>query len=207
MTPSHARSLAHSLVAAATLAVAAACDNSDADARAGAAATGQADASPAPASPAAEPPRWQAAPDFQLQKLGGGTVQLSALRGKVVLVDFWATWCGPCRASIPHLNSLYAAHQKGGLEILGVSLDRARGDQSPRTLVESFAENVQMDYPVLMGDQATAESFGGIRAIPTAFLIDREGRIRNRYVGMQPPAVMEKAVAELLAEAPEDRSL
>jgi thiol-disulfide isomerase/thioredoxin len=199
------------LFPALALVVAAGGGERDAEAGAGAA---PAPATPAPALPSATPPTppspapvpapqsFESAPDFTLEKLGGGTVQLSSLRGKVVLVDFWATWCGPCRASIPHLNSLYATHNKSGLEILGVSLDRGQGDQTGRDLVEAFSRTTRMDYPVLMGSQATAASFGGIRAIPTAFLIDRQGRIRNRYVGMQPPTVMEKAIAALLAETP-----
>ena len=144
---------------------------------------------------------YQNAPDFMLEKLGGGTIQLSSLRGKVVLVDFWATWCGPCRASIPHLNSLYAAHKGDGFELVGVSLDRGRGETTGLELVRTFAKTTPMNYPVAMGSQATAASFGGVRAIPTAFLIDKNGKIRNRFVGMQPAAVMEKAVLDLLAES------
>jgi peroxiredoxin len=199
------RTLTSLALFAAVLGTAAGCGNRDAEAGAAAAPAPSPAPSPAPPAQAAPAPAaqtFQAAPDFTLEKLGGGTVQLSTLRGKVVLVDFWATWCRPCIASIPHLNSLYAAHQKDGLEILGVSLDRGQGAQTGRDVVEAFSRTTRMDYPVLMGTQATATSFGGIQAIPTAFLIDREGRIRNRYVGMQAPAVMEKAIAALLAETP-----
>ncbi|MGH2571352.1 MAG: TlpA disulfide reductase family protein [bacterium] len=193
------------LLPAAALAVVAGCGDRDAEAGAGEPTPAPAPAPNAQAAPAPAPPApggFQTAPDFTLEKLGGGTVKLSSLRGKVVLIDFWATWCRPCIASIPHLNSLYATHHKDGLEILGVSLDRGQGAQTGREVVEAFSRTTRMDYPVLMGSQATAASFGGIQAIPTAFLIDREGRIRNRYVGMQAPAVMEAAVAALLAEIP-----
>jgi thiol-disulfide isomerase/thioredoxin len=200
--------LALSLLTAAPLVIVGGCGDQDAQAGSQAAATQ--DVAPAPpksASPSDGAPTkagagtdYKAAPDFTLEKLGGGTVQLSSLRGKVVLVDFWATWCGPCRAVIPHLNSLQATHKKDGLEIVGVSLDRQRGEMTALEQVEAFAKTTRMDYSIAMGSQATAAAFGGVRAIPTAFLIDREGRIRNRYVGMQPANVIQKAVQSLLDE-------
>jgi thiol-disulfide isomerase/thioredoxin len=156
---------------------------------------------PAEPVPAEAPQRgYQAAPDFTLENLAGGTLQLSSLRGKVVLIDFWATWCGPCRTAIPHLNSLYAAHKAQGLEVIGVSVDRGRGNQSGADLVKEFAKQVKLDYPQVMATQATVQAYGGIQSIPTAFLIDREGFIRKRYVGLQPKHVFDAAVQELLNE-------
>lgn len=143
---------------------------------------------------------YQDAPDFELQNVTGGTLKLSSLRGKVVLLDFWATWCGPCRASIPHLNTLYSEHQDDGLEIVGVSVDQGRGGLSGAELVQKFGEKTRMDYPTVMADAAVVSAYGGIRSIPTAFLIDQQGKIRKRYVGLQPKHVFEKAVKDLLAE-------
>jgi len=203
--------LALSLLSAASLAIVAGCGDQDAEVGSQAAVTEDVAPTPPATSRTVSPPagvpadanpssEFKPAPDFTLPKLGGGTVQLSSLRGKVVLVDFWATWCGPCRAVIPHLNSLQAAHKEAGLEVVGVSLDRQRGAVTPLDQVEAFAKTTRMDYAVALGSQATAASFGGVRAIPTAFLIDREGRIRNRYVGMQPAGVMQEAVQSLLNE-------
>ncbi len=155
------------------------------------------------ATPAADGPAasdHEPAPDFTLARVDGGELTLSSLRGQVVLLDFWATWCGPCRRGIPHLNSLYAEHKDEGLQILGVSVDRERGGVSGKDQVLAFMKKTKMDYPNIMGTAGVAQLYGGIRSIPTAFLIDREGRIRNRYVGLQPPAVFERDVKKLLAE-------
>lgn len=156
------------------------------------------------ASPASNPSQsFQLAPEFELQNLDGSMLKLSDLRGKVILLDFWATWCGPCRAGIPHLNDLYAAHKEEGLEIVGVSVDRDRGNTSGMDLVRQFTQKIRMDYPLVMADARTVNAYGGIRSIPTAFLIDRDGRVRKRYVGLQQKSVFERDMKELLAPAPE----
>jgi cytochrome c biogenesis protein CcmG/thiol:disulfide interchange protein DsbE len=156
---------------------------------------------PVPAAPADAGRSYQMAPDFELADLAGGTLSLSDLRGKVVLLDFWATWCGPCRRGIPHLNALWKEHHDAGLEIVGISVDRGSQGATGADLVRSFAQKTPMSYRLVMADAATAQAYGGIRSIPTAFLIDREGRIRKRYVGLQAPQVFERDVAELLQEA------
>jgi cytochrome c biogenesis protein CcmG/thiol:disulfide interchange protein DsbE len=150
-----------------------------------------------------EPGEEPIAPDFELSKIGGGTLKLSSLKGKVVLLDFWATWCGPCRAGIPHLNDLYGAYQKQGFEIIGISLDKPRGNQSGADIVKSFTKGTPMFYPLVMTDAQTLQAYGGIRSIPTAFLIDREGKIRRKYVGMQRKEVLRPEIEKLLAESAE----
>lgn len=159
---------------------------------------------PAPVAAADTRRDYQMAPDFELANLAGGTLKLSDLRGKVVLLDFWATWCGPCRRGIPHLNTLWKEHKDDGLEIVGISVDRAKQGTSGADQVRAFAKKTPMSYRLVMADAATAQAYGGIRSIPTAFLIDREGRIRKRYVGLQQGHVFERDIAELLGEPAAD---
>jgi len=179
-----------------------------ASASAGGPTPGSASSPSSPAVPAGQPDRqFQLAPDFDLASVDEGTVRLSELKGKVVLLDFWATWCGPCVAGIPHLNELYAENKGEGFEIIGISVDRGGRGKSAMETVRAFLQKTAMDYPLAMADARTVSAYGGIRTIPTAFLIDREGRLRKRYVGLQRKAVFERDVKELLADpAPESES-
>lgn len=140
-------------------------------------------------------PNAVVAPDFELKDLNGATVSLSQFRGHVVLVDFWATWCGPCRRTIPDLKDLYQTLNKDGFDILGVALER-RGLENLTAYVKTNA----IPYPVLVGTGEMVGKYGNIRSIPTAFLIGRDGTIRNRFIGVQPRHVLESAIRSLLAE-------
>ncbi|UCD71171.1 MAG: TlpA family protein disulfide reductase [Syntrophobacterales bacterium] len=126
-----------------------------------------------------EPPKEKRllAPDFTLLAVDGKTVTLSRLRGKVVLLDFWATWCKPCRLAIPHLNDLYKAYQKSGLEIIGVSLDKGSPER-----IRRFAVNIGVQYTLIMADDEVIRKYG-ISPIPTTYLIDRDGYISNKWIG------------------------
>ena len=137
----------------------------------------------------------QPAADFNLQGLDGRPIRFSALKGKVVLLDFWATWCPPCRAEIPHFKELYTAYKGKGLEIIGASLD-----QGGPKMVRSFIREQGVNYPMVMADAQLAEAYGGIRGIPTTFLIDKQGKIAQRYVGYQAKEVFEQQILALLAE-------
>ncbi len=130
------------------------------------------------------------APVFTLRDLSGQQVSLSDFRGKIVLLDFWATWCSPCRASIPHLNMLYRTYRERGLEILGINLDR--GDVGS---VLAFTEMMKITYPVLIGTPEVVKSYG-VNPIPASFLIDRRGNIRFKVVGFN-EAIQERIVREI----------
>lgn len=132
------------------------------------------------------------APDFTLPQLDGPPLQLSAYRGKVVLLDFWATWCDPCRAETPHLVELQRKYGDRGLQIIGVSMD-----DSPDP-VRGFYQQFHMNYPVVMGTAKTGELYGGVLGLPIAFLIGRDGTIYARKIGAQDAAALEKEIQKLL---------
>jgi thiol-disulfide isomerase/thioredoxin len=118
------------------------------------------------------------APAWTLKDLDGNAVSSEQFKGRVVVVDFWATWCGPCVAEIPGYVELQKKYGKDGLAIIGISLDRV----SPAK-VKAFAEKHGMNYTVVIGGQDTTDAFGGFEAIPTTFLIDRQGRIVHQKTG------------------------
>ncbi|MGD2279165.1 MAG: TlpA disulfide reductase family protein, partial [Candidatus Omnitrophota bacterium] len=117
----------------------------------------------------------------------------SSTRGKVVILDFWATWCPPCTAEIPHFVELYKEYRERGLEIVGVALDRGGA-----STVKPFAERNGMNYTVVIGDQRITADYGGIRGIPTTFVVDRQGRIAQKFVGYREKEVFEEAIKSLL---------
>ena len=133
------------------------------------------------------------APDFTLRDLNGESFRLSDMKGKVVILDFWATWCPPCRAELPHFQALHREYAGKGLVIVGISLDSVGAAG-----VKAFIEANGVRYPILMGDRDVTTSYGGIRSIPTTFVIDREGRIVKKLVGYQSKEVFEGLVRELL---------
>lgn len=135
------------------------------------------------------------AADFTLKDINGKSVTLSKLKGKVVLLNFWATWCGPCRVEIPDLISLYKIYKKKGVEFLSVSLDE-KGEE----IVKPFIKKYKIHYPVLIGGVDIVQSYGGFNSIPTTFMIDKKGYIRNMLRGMQSKKEFEKQILKLLNE-------
>ena len=121
------------------------------------------------------------APDFSLRDSEGRSIRLSDLKGKVVAVNFWATWCGPCRDEIPGFLDVYQSLKSNGLEIIGVSLD-----SDGWGVVKPFVKRYNISYPVVMGNAEIVSRFGGFSAIPATFIIDREGYIRHGRLGYFP---------------------
>ena len=145
----------------------------------------------APPSPSAK-----SAPSFALQDLNGKMINLSDFKGKVVILDFWATWCPPCVIEIPHFIELYEQYKDQGFAMVGISLD-----SQGVGVVESFARKYRINYPILMTDGQVDKAYGGITAIPTTFVIDSAGNIRRKYIGYRDKAVFEADIKALLAEA------
>ena len=133
------------------------------------------------------------APEFKLKALDGKEVRLSDFKGKVRIVDFWATWCPPCREEIPDFISLQKQYKAKGLEVIGVSVDRGGPE-----VVQKFNKEYGVNYTSLMANDEVQAAFGGIRAIPTTFLIDRDGNIVKKYQGLVSKEVFEKDIKELL---------
>jgi peroxiredoxin len=142
----------------------------------------------APVSAASHSP----APDFSLTDLNGQPLNLSNYRGKVVLLDFWATWCTPCRAEIPHFVEYQNTYRDQGLQIIGISMD---DDVKP---VRPFYQEYKMNYPVALGSDKLAEAYGGILGLPVTFLIGRDGRIQAKYVGAVDISTIEQGLKSLL---------
>jgi len=133
------------------------------------------------------------APNFTLASVNGDTVELAKLKGRVVVVNFWATWCGPCRAEIPAFLDVYKEYKSKGLEIIGISLDH---DGWP--VVKPFVEKFKITYPVVLGGRKVSDDYGGITAIPATFIVDRDGNLVAKHLGTLSKSKFEKIVRELL---------
>jgi thiol-disulfide isomerase/thioredoxin len=133
---------------------------------------------------------------------GNGDVALSSLKGKVVLLNFWATWCEPCRGEIPVLIDLQQEYASKGFTMLGASMD-----DDPTKVVPPFVKNTEfkvdgkdetMNYPIVAGSDAITDQFGGLLGMPTSFLISRDGKIVKRYIGVVNPAQITKDIESQL---------
>lgn len=135
------------------------------------------------------------APDFNLPTLAGDTLRLADLRGQVVLINFWATWCGPCVEEIPEFVELYEELHPQGLAIVGITVDEEGAE-----IVAPFAARFNINYPVALDPEgAVAEEYGGVFALPTTYVIDAEGQIVDRVIGLYPVAEKRPALLEMLS--------
>ncbi len=141
-------------------------------------------------------PTLSLAPNFTLRTLGGQEITLSELKGKVILLDFWATWCAPCRESIPHLIQLYKTYQKEGLEVIGMNLDG--GDMDA---VRRFVKSMDIPYPITITSQDVERSYG-VTGLPTTILIDKDLKIRQKITGFSSEISrqMTATVVDLISE-------
>jgi peroxiredoxin len=133
------------------------------------------------------------APDFALKDVDGKIVHLSDYRGKVVLLDFWATWCGPCKIEIPWFMEMQRKNKDRGFEVVGVAMDDEGWE-----VVKPFLATLAVNYRVVMGNDTTASTYGGVDALPTTFLIDRTGKIAAVHIGLTSKKEFEDGVEQLL---------
>lgn len=131
------------------------------------------------------------APDFNLTDIEGKQVSLSDFKGKVVILDFFASWCPPCRQEVPDFIELQKAYENDGFTVLGVAMVRAAE-------AKSFAEEFGINYPVLVDDGKASDIYGPIRSIPTTFILDKDGKIVKMYIGFRSKQVFEADIKALL---------
>lgn len=133
------------------------------------------------------------APDFTLQALDGKSMSLSDLRGKAVLLNFWATWCGPCKIETPWLVELQNQYGSQGLQVVGVEMgDDGKDD------IEKFTKDMGVNYPVLIGKEAVGDAYGGVPALPETFFIGRDGKIVDKIIGLKGKGEIEDSVKKAL---------
>jgi peroxiredoxin len=135
------------------------------------------------------------APEFALKDADGKTVHLEEYKGKVVLLDFFATWCGPCKIEIPWFMEFERNYKDKGFSVLGVSMDDEGWE-----VVKPFLADLGVNYRVVIGNDATAQIYGGVDALPTTFLIDRSGRIAAIHIGLASKRVFEDGIQQLLQD-------
>ncbi len=135
----------------------------------------------------------QMAPDFGLESLEGKTVHLSDFRGKAVLLNFWATWCQPCKIEMPWFEQLQKQYGPQGLQVIGVAMD----DASKKDIAE-FAKNMGIDYPVLLGKEGVGDAYGGVQLLPATFYVGRDGKVVDKVFGLKGREEIEDKIKKTL---------
>lgn len=141
--------------------------------------------------------KGQLAPDFTLQSLDGRSVRLSDFRGKAVLLNFWATWCQPCKIEMPWFVDLQKQYGPQGLQVLGVAMDDASPDD-----ISKFAKNMGVNYPILIGKESVGDAYGGVQFLPATFYIARDGKVIDKVFGLKGRGEIEDDIKRALAEGP-----
>ncbi len=139
--------------------------------------------------------KGQPAPEFTLQSLDGKTVHLSDFRGKGVLLNFWATWCQPCKIEMPWFADLQKQYGPQGLQIVGVAMDDASAED-----IGKFARDLGVNYPILIGKEAVGDAYGGVQFLPETFFIGRDGKVVDKVFGLKSKSEIEDNIKKALAE-------
>ncbi len=135
------------------------------------------------------------APDFELRALDGKNLKLSDLRGKAVLLNFWATYCGPCKIEMPWFVELQKEYGPQGFQIVGVAMDDASTED-----IAKFTKEMGVNYPILLGKESVGESYGGVGGLPTTFFLDRDGKLNAREFGLQSRSVFVDHIKKALSQ-------
>jgi thiol-disulfide isomerase/thioredoxin len=140
-------------------------------------------------------PAGKPAPDFTLETLDGKSVSLSSFRGQAVMLNFWATWCGPCKIEMPWFVELQKEYGPQGFQIVGVAMD-----DSSKEDIQKFAQDMGINYTILVGKEAVGQAYGGVDVLPTTFFIDREGKIITREFGLQSRSLFVDNIKKALSQ-------
>jgi len=135
------------------------------------------------------------APDFELQGLDGKSMKLSDFRGKAVLLNFWATYCEPCKIEIPWFVELQKEYGPQGFQIVGVAMDDASTED-----IAKFAKEMGVNYPILLGKESVGQSYGGVSVLPISFFLDRDGKLIAREFGLQSRSVFVDHIKKALSQ-------
>lgn len=135
------------------------------------------------------------APDFELPALDGKNLKLSDLRGKAVLLNFWATYCGPCKVEMPWFVEMQKEYGPQGFQVVGVAMDDASTDE-----ISKFAKEMNVNYPILIGKDSVADSYGGVSVLPTTFFVDRNGKLIAREFGLQSRSVFVDHIKQAMSQ-------
>jgi peroxiredoxin len=146
---------------------------------------------------AGSPAKNGLAPDFTLQSLDGKTIRLSDLRGKAVVLNFWATWCAPCKIEMPWFVDLQKKYESAGVQFLGVAMD----DASTKDIAE-FAQSMNVNYPILIGKESVGDAYGGVQFLPETFYIGRDGKIVDKAFGLKGRGEIEDDVKKIAGSGP-----